>query len=414
MDDPADNELLLVLVRSLLDGPLSASLSEPAILTALADADGSVERAAEALRRGGGGQGSMPPAARPPTHKRARGSTVADWLEAESPPAKLARPQLTSDQLRPPTAPPATTAPSALARLMAAPSPAAPSKPASSLPPLLLATSKLLSQHLPCVALPPSPLPPKLASALFCELMEDSQTWTKNQYVIGGRRVESPHTVRPWPYNDLRVGGMLNRRLRARRRQCIKARSTRRIHRATWTSRRASVRLPFGLHDHLVHRGLTDYGTKGTTMSNARPRRSTRRSFRRPPCWSRTLSTPLWRLDLTLASFPANIKDGGEQAWRASIDTRVPRPGQSCAVGTFHDWLVCLRADETCRAPSELARTPTNSPTLGRTRRSRRSRSVPRASSGCGKSGAKTPRCTCSRASRGRTTSRSPTTACSA
>jgi hypothetical protein len=36
--------------------------------------------------------------------------------------------------------------------------------------------------------------------------MEDSQTWTKNQYVIGGRRVESPHTVRPWSHIDLRIG----------------------------------------------------------------------------------------------------------------------------------------------------------------------------------------------------------------
>lgn len=199
MDGPADNDLLLVLVRSLLDGPLSASLSEAAILNALADADGSVERAAEALRRGGSGQGSrMPQAiaatARPAggtlARKRVRGSmTVAGWLEVESPPAKVGRPS------RPPMAF-LTTAPSALDRLMAAaPLPSAPVKPVSSLPPLLLATPSLLAQYLPCVAVPPSPLPPRLASALFSELMEDSKGWTFNQYVIGGRTVESAHTV---------------------------------------------------------------------------------------------------------------------------------------------------------------------------------------------------------------------------
>lgn len=207
MDGPADNDLLLVLVRSLLDGPLSTSLSEPAILNALADADGSVERAAEALQRGGSGQGSeathIAPAAQCPASsslvpsKRTRDSTtVTGWLKGESPPSKAGRRPFTSSQSRPPPAAPVTI-PSALDRLMAAPIPSAPLKPASSLPPLLLATPKLLAQHLPCVAVPPSPLSPKLAAALFCELMEDSQSWTKNQYIIGGRKVESPHTVSP-------------------------------------------------------------------------------------------------------------------------------------------------------------------------------------------------------------------------
>lgn len=199
MDNAADTDLLVVLLRSLLAPGLADSLPEAAVLIALADADGSVELAADALRRGGGGGGSSTSSTLSPAlarasvagGKRGRGPTVADWLDS---PAKRRQEEEATGQQPP------STYYQRLAAGNKRPPPVAaqpaPPKPPASLPPLLLATPKLLAQHLPCVVVPKSPLPPDLASALYLALMADSERWTKNKYIINGRQVESPHTVR--------------------------------------------------------------------------------------------------------------------------------------------------------------------------------------------------------------------------
>lgn len=192
MDD-TDTDLLLVLVRSLLSTPF-ASLDQGVLLDALLEADGDVERAAAALERGGAGQGSSSTSSTGKTgHKRARSDQgpIESWLDDPKSKKKSVVNSSTSSGLATSTSSPSTRNP--------------PPRPNSSiskakavipLPPLLLATPKLLSDHLPCIAVPPSPLPPRLASALYCVLMDESASWTKNDYRINNLTVQSSHTVR--------------------------------------------------------------------------------------------------------------------------------------------------------------------------------------------------------------------------
>jgi hypothetical protein len=202
MDDP-DTDLLLVLVRSLLSPPL-ASLDQGALLDALLEADGDIERAAAALERGGAGQGSHSSSStRQAGHKRARSDQgqIESWLDGPKSKRKsvvkasrssaFATSTSSLPTQRPPQRPDSPTSKAKLAKAVVP------------LPPLLLANSKLLSDHLPCIAVPPSPLSPRLASALYCVLMDESASWTKNDYVINGLTVQSSHTVRPYLALDI-------------------------------------------------------------------------------------------------------------------------------------------------------------------------------------------------------------------
>ena len=62
-------------------------------------------------------------------------------------------------------------------------------------PALLLTTQSAVDKHQLPLSLLGSPLPPSLASALYLQLMEESEQWQPNRFYLAGKWVESPHTV---------------------------------------------------------------------------------------------------------------------------------------------------------------------------------------------------------------------------
>lgn len=72
-----------------------------------------------------------------------------------------------------------------------------PSKPPARLSHLTLLTPASVHKHLPfIVSIPPSPIPPSLASALYLNLMRESEQWKPITWFIGGKESVSSHTVR--------------------------------------------------------------------------------------------------------------------------------------------------------------------------------------------------------------------------
>ncbi|WWC68770.1 uncharacterized protein I206_102705 [Kwoniella pini CBS 10737] len=67
-------------------------------------------------------------------------------------------------------------------------------------PPITLATQKSIDAHGLPITLLESPLPPSLASALYLELMEESENWYHNEFYLAGKAVKSPHTVQMYKY----------------------------------------------------------------------------------------------------------------------------------------------------------------------------------------------------------------------
>ncbi|WWC60158.1 uncharacterized protein I303_102722 [Kwoniella dejecticola CBS 10117] len=69
-------------------------------------------------------------------------------------------------------------------------------------PPISLSTQKSIDAHGLPITLLESPLPSSLASALYLELMQESERWYHNEFYLAGKAVKSPHTVQMYKYPD--------------------------------------------------------------------------------------------------------------------------------------------------------------------------------------------------------------------
>jgi hypothetical protein len=205
MDD-TDTDTLIAIVQSLLE-PTSRSTAD--ILEALASSKGDCTAAARRL--------SSSASSSSLTKKHHHQPKVADWAKPKTDPADLPRRKKlkmssssffsTSSANASNSVPNSiidlTTPELSLSTLKQAPTkPKAPtaSKPPASNKPLVLANSLLLEKHLPCIVVPPSPIPIYTASSLYLYLLKESESWAPITWWIGGKEVESPHTVRFFPF----------------------------------------------------------------------------------------------------------------------------------------------------------------------------------------------------------------------
>lgn len=189
-----DNDLLTVLVRSLVD-PMPAT--DEVILLALIRADGSVEKAAQSIILG-----QVTNTVDDRKGKRRQGK-IDNWFgtgastdgKDGSPSSSSSSPATKRTRIDPSTAPPPDTParpkkPQDLLALAALrPPPSTVSSPSAppSLPPLLLPTAAMLAKHLDCITMPTSPISPQLANALYLTILADSTRWEPVTYVINGK-----------------------------------------------------------------------------------------------------------------------------------------------------------------------------------------------------------------------------------
>lgn len=61
-------------------------------------------------------------------------------------------------------------------------------------PPVILPTAELVERHLPSCSIHDSPLSADFASSLYLTLFEESRSWSKYEWFLAGRKVESTHT----------------------------------------------------------------------------------------------------------------------------------------------------------------------------------------------------------------------------
>ncbi|WWC87731.1 uncharacterized protein L201_002623 [Kwoniella dendrophila CBS 6074] len=70
-------------------------------------------------------------------------------------------------------------------------------------PALLLTSQALIDSNSLPITLLESPLPPSLASALYLELLEESEkSWYNNEFYLAGKAVKSPHTVQMYKHPE--------------------------------------------------------------------------------------------------------------------------------------------------------------------------------------------------------------------
>ncbi|KAG9056341.1 hypothetical protein FS842_010977 [Serendipita sp. 407] len=238
MSEAQDTDILIALLSSLLDIPITPT--QDVLLSALADADGDVEKAAEFLnssksnsrpnpvgkkkRKRGGNLNSWIVSKKkaPGSHeidekedhsergsnsKKANGNTevssLSVWIssedEEEDERGVLGGPSVASEvegragyssaekgmekkEEKTEKAP----------LLMALkPPPASPKRPPKLLP-RTLATPALVSQYTPCT-MHTSILPPELACQLFYAMLKEATDWSRNKWWLFDRVVESPH-----------------------------------------------------------------------------------------------------------------------------------------------------------------------------------------------------------------------------
>ncbi|WRT65558.1 uncharacterized protein IL334_002503 [Kwoniella shivajii] len=67
-------------------------------------------------------------------------------------------------------------------------------------PAILLTSQKAIDNHNLPITLLDTPLSPSLASALYLELMEESEKWYHNEFYLAGKAVKSPHTVQMYKH----------------------------------------------------------------------------------------------------------------------------------------------------------------------------------------------------------------------
>ncbi|KAI0306553.1 hypothetical protein B0F90DRAFT_1690866 [Multifurca ochricompacta] len=186
MDGPEDTDTLLALLCSLL--PDNVVPSQQALLEALLQAEGNVKIAAETLSKQRSSDSS----------KRKRHAGLDDWLTRSVSPhnvegqsflpssATRAQSQLESESLN--------KKPRSGDGVFTIRRDSLPHSVASipRLPPLMLSSPSLVAQHTPCT-LHLGVLPSELASRLFYTMLYEAQDWSRNQWWLFGRLVESPH-----------------------------------------------------------------------------------------------------------------------------------------------------------------------------------------------------------------------------
>jgi hypothetical protein len=175
MENEVDTDVLLALTASLLEDGDRRDQSE--LLDALLKTDGDPTAAAELVKKCGS--------------KRSRGH-LDDWISSTSP-KKAARNSIAHNQANAETsAETAGTSP--------------PTNVPVQLPPLTLSNPDQIAKQTPCT-LHNSILSPKLAAALYYELIDRSVQWKPNKWWLFDRLVESPHKttflVRKDPESDV-------------------------------------------------------------------------------------------------------------------------------------------------------------------------------------------------------------------
>ncbi|WVW79995.1 hypothetical protein I302_101968 [Kwoniella bestiolae CBS 10118] len=205
--DEEDTDTKLALLASLLE-PLTFPFER--LLESLNDADGDVGKAAEELL--------LPRSNSKSTGKRKAGNSLQSWL-------KKPKQEGTSDSIKvdyevvdgedvesnagPSVQPTKSPNPNPdretdLLSIFRGPTSTstAPSKSKTTpQPALLLTTQQAIDTHNLPITLLESPLPPSLASALYLELMEESEkSWYNNEFYLAGKAVKSPHTVQMYKY----------------------------------------------------------------------------------------------------------------------------------------------------------------------------------------------------------------------
>ncbi|KAK6907200.1 hypothetical protein I203_101190 [Kwoniella mangroviensis CBS 8507] len=198
--DEEDTDTKLALLASLLE-PLSFPFER--LLESLNGADGDVGKAAEDLLLPGSGD-----------KKRKAGNSLQSWLKKPKKDivdAKLDPGELEDDDDNVvndagPSNPIKSSNSDNIDLLSILrgrpPLPSSPTKNKTSPQPALLLTSQsaIDSHDLP-ITLLDSPLPSSLASALYLELMEESEkSWYNNEFYLAGKQVKSPHTVQMYKY----------------------------------------------------------------------------------------------------------------------------------------------------------------------------------------------------------------------
>ena len=185
MSKPEDGDTKVALLVSLLE-PATYPISE--YLDALVAANGDVAKAAEAL---------LLPRVKS-VGKRKAGTSIDSWLGRKTGKTLLEDAHHSDAPVvvsRLPASPSKAGSPVDLLSLLRQSSPTKPLKTKSLPQPALLLTSQasIESNNIP-ITLLQSPLSPRLASALYLALMEESEQWERNRWFLAGKWVESPHT----------------------------------------------------------------------------------------------------------------------------------------------------------------------------------------------------------------------------
>jgi len=168
-----DTDLLVALVLSSLPQP-TGSVPQDAVLQALADSGGDVNRAVAALHT--------------LSRKRKREGDLIGWLHTTATPEA---PE-SSDSRANAARFSASSGKEALPSPSSSRRPPGDSRRLARLPPLTLATPELIKLHTP-TTLRTTVLPQDLACQLFYYMVSDAETWPRNTWYLFDKLVTSPH-----------------------------------------------------------------------------------------------------------------------------------------------------------------------------------------------------------------------------